>query len=187
MPPAIEPIIKQRVIAQYLQGVSRDRISTDNDIGTGTVSNIIDEWKRAVQDSDYESIGELAIHCKKEGISLADLTSSLRIRNYIKQIDPDQERVELFIADVQIHKSHKSSLDVLEKIGNIGLDVRLEELEEHIKHKQAEKERLQHEIDEARAVMHSLNVDRQIIEDYKELKNEMDKYHLKDPKMCYGI
>jgi hypothetical protein len=58
MPAAIDQIIKQRVIAQYLQGVSRDAIATDNDIGTGTVSNIIDEWKKNVQDSDYESIRE---------------------------------------------------------------------------------------------------------------------------------
>jgi hypothetical protein len=43
MPAAIDPIIKQRVIVQYLQGVSRDTIAADNGIGTGTVSNIIDE------------------------------------------------------------------------------------------------------------------------------------------------
>jgi hypothetical protein len=54
MPSAIEPTIKQRVIAQYLQGDSRDIIAADNGIGTGTVSNILDEWKRAVQGSDYE-------------------------------------------------------------------------------------------------------------------------------------
>ena len=46
MPSAIDPIIKQRVIAQYLQGVSRVAIAADNGIGTGTVSNIIDEWKK---------------------------------------------------------------------------------------------------------------------------------------------
>jgi hypothetical protein len=40
---AIDPIIKQQVIAQYLQGVSRDTIAADNGIGTGTVSNFIDE------------------------------------------------------------------------------------------------------------------------------------------------
>jgi hypothetical protein len=43
MPAAIDPIIKQRVISQYLQGVSRDKIAADNGIGTGTVSNFIDE------------------------------------------------------------------------------------------------------------------------------------------------
>ena len=46
MPAAIDPITKQRVVAQYLQGVSRDRIAADNGIGAGTVSNIIDEWKK---------------------------------------------------------------------------------------------------------------------------------------------
>ncbi|MFY9796599.1 MAG: hypothetical protein WAJ93_13010 [Candidatus Nitrosopolaris sp.] len=42
--------------------------------GTGTVSNILDEWKRAVQGSDYESLREFAIHCKKGCVNLPDLT-----------------------------------------------------------------------------------------------------------------
>ncbi|MFZ0510318.1 MAG: hypothetical protein WAM14_01820, partial [Candidatus Nitrosopolaris sp.] len=52
----------------------------------------------------------------------------------------------------------------------------------HSKQRQVEKEKIQHEIDEARATIDSVNVDRQTIEEYKELKNEMDKYHLQDPK-----
>ena len=86
MPAAIDPVIKKQVITQYLQGVSRDRIAADNGVGTGTVSNIIDEWKKGVQGSDYESVRDLAIHCKKEGVNLADFMSALRIKNYIKQI-----------------------------------------------------------------------------------------------------
>jgi hypothetical protein len=50
MPAAIDPIIKQRIISQYLHGVSRDTIAADNGIGTGTVSNFIDEWKKRVED-----------------------------------------------------------------------------------------------------------------------------------------
>jgi hypothetical protein len=53
---------------------SESRIAEGNAVGTGTVSNILDEWKRAVQGSDYESVREWAIHCKKEGINLADLS-----------------------------------------------------------------------------------------------------------------
>jgi transposase len=77
MPAAIDSVIKKQVIAQYLQGVSRDRIAADSDVGTGTVSNIIEGWKKGVQGSDYESVRELAVHCKKEGISLADLLYAL--------------------------------------------------------------------------------------------------------------
>ena len=46
MPAAIDPVIKKQLIAQYLQGGSRDQIAAENSIGTGTVSNIIDEWKK---------------------------------------------------------------------------------------------------------------------------------------------
>jgi hypothetical protein len=82
MPAAIDPIIKQRVIAQYLQGVSRDTITADNGIGTGTVSNIIDERKKGLQDSDYESIRELSVFCKKHGITLSALASCIRLTTF---------------------------------------------------------------------------------------------------------
>jgi hypothetical protein len=78
MPAAIDPVVKKQVIAQYFQGVSRDQIAAENSIGTGTVSNIIDEWKKGVQGSNYEYVRELAVNCKKEGINLADLMSPLR-------------------------------------------------------------------------------------------------------------
>jgi hypothetical protein len=47
---------------QWLSGDSRDRIAADNGVGTGTVSNIIDEWKRGVQDTDYESVREQLVN-----------------------------------------------------------------------------------------------------------------------------
>jgi hypothetical protein len=37
------------------------------------------------------------------------------------------------------------------------------------------------------AIIDSVNVDKQTIEDYKELKNEMDKYHLEDPKKFLNV
>jgi histidyl-tRNA synthetase len=119
---------------------------------------------------------------------LQDLVASLRIKNYIKQLGAiDERQVEQFIARSANSQDPQKLLDVLEKIGNIGLDVPLVELEEYIKQKQAEKETLQHEIDEARTILDSVNVDRQIVEDYKVLKNEMDKYHLQDPKKFLNV
>ena len=135
MPAAIDPVIKKQVIAQYLQGVSRDRIAVNNDVGTGTVSNIIEEWKRGVQGSDYESVRDLAIHCKKEGVNLGDLVSALRI-NYFTQIGVDEGRAEQFITRCANSQDVQKLVDVLDKIGG-HIDVPLEELEEHIKQKQA--------------------------------------------------
>ena len=111
--------------------------------------------------------------------------SALRIKNYIKQLGGNEERVEQFIARCANSQDPQKLVDVLDKIGHI--DVPLEELEEHIKLKQAEKDTLLHEIDEARAVIDSVNVDKQIIEDFNELKNEMSKYHLEEPKKFLNV
>ncbi len=51
-----ESVIKKQVIAQYLQGVSREKIAESNGIGAGTVSNIIEECKSGIEGSDYESV-----------------------------------------------------------------------------------------------------------------------------------
>jgi hypothetical protein len=95
--------------------------------------------------------------------------------------------VKRYIARCANSHDPQKLVDVLEKIGHIGLDVPLEELEEHIKQRQVEKAALQHEIDEARATIDNVNVERQIIEDFKELKNELDKYHLEDPKKILNV
>jgi chromosome segregation ATPase len=111
--------------------------------------------------------------------------SALRIKNYIKQISVDEERVEQFITRCANSQDSQKLVDVLDKIGNI--DVPLEELEENIKQEHAEKEKLQHEIDEARAIIDSVNADRQTIKDFKELKNQMGRYHLEDPKKFLNV
>jgi hypothetical protein len=69
MPAAIDTVIKKQVVNQWLSGDSRDRIAAENDIGAGTVSKIIDEWKKGVQDSGYEFIRELWVFGKKQGIT----------------------------------------------------------------------------------------------------------------------
>ncbi|MFZ0514926.1 MAG: SDR family NAD(P)-dependent oxidoreductase [Candidatus Nitrosopolaris sp.] len=79
-----------------------------------------------MQDSDYESVRELAVHCKKEGINLADLTSALRIRNYIKELRTEEERVEQFIARCANSQDPQKLVDALEKIGNIGQKGRID-------------------------------------------------------------
>jgi len=46
MPPSIDNSVKTDVIKQWLDGDTRDKIADDNQIGAGTVSGIINEWKK---------------------------------------------------------------------------------------------------------------------------------------------
>ena len=64
--------------------------------------------------------------------------------------------MEQFIARCVNSQDPQKLADVLDKIGHI--DIPLEELEEHIKLKRAEKETLLHEINEARAIIIIMSV-----------------------------
>ena len=69
--------------------------------------------------------------------------------------------MEQFIIRCANSQDQQKIIDIVDKIGHI--DVPLEELDEHIKLKQAEQEILLHEINEARAIIDSVNVDKQTI------------------------
>jgi hypothetical protein len=58
MPVAINEQTKQRVIHQWISGDTREKIAIGNDIGEGTVSGIVNDWKRELEDSEYESVRE---------------------------------------------------------------------------------------------------------------------------------
>ena len=98
MPAAIDRQVKKQVINQWLSGDSRDKIAADNDIGAGTVSNIVNEWKKGVEDSDYDSIRELTVPLKKQGIGLKELAPFVRLYNYIQKLGANQDQIESFIA-----------------------------------------------------------------------------------------
>jgi hypothetical protein len=188
MPAAIDPIIKQRVIAQYLQGVSRDKIAADNGIGTGTVSNIIDEWKKEVQDSDYESIRELSVFCKKQGITLNALASCIRLNNYIQSLGANESTLESLIVNLANYPDRDPAklIEAAAQISESGIP--LEKLEEHVKTLVAEEEMLQREIDEGRAILDGVLEDvesrTKIMEEYAQMKAEMRRYGIgpEDPK-----
>jgi hypothetical protein len=152
MPAAIDPIIKQRVIAQYLQGVSRDTIAADNGIGTGTVSNIIDEWKKGVQNSDYESIRELSVFCKKQGVTLNTLASCIRLNNYLSLgANVNESTLESLITNLANYPDRDPAklIEAAAQISESGIP--FEKLEEHVKALMVKKETLEREIDDAAA------------------------------------
>ena len=54
MPAPIDEIVKRRVVQQWLAGEAR----ADNDIGAGTVSIIVDEYKAGLDNFDLDSFSD---------------------------------------------------------------------------------------------------------------------------------
>jgi hypothetical protein len=51
-------IIKRRVVQQWLSGESRDKIAADNNISSGTVTSIVDNYKIGLDNLDFGSFRE---------------------------------------------------------------------------------------------------------------------------------
>jgi hypothetical protein len=190
MPAAIDIVIKNQVVNRWLSGASRDRIAADNDIGAGTVSNIIDEWKKRMQDSDYESIRELSVFCKKQGVTLNALASCIRLNNYIQSLgaNANESTLESLIANMANYPDHDPS-KLIEAAAQVSeSDIPLGQLEEHVKALMAEKETLQRQIDEGRAILDGVLEDvesrTKLLEEYAQMKVEMRRYGIgsEDPK-----
>ena len=186
MPSAIDSQVKKHVINQWLSGDSRDRIAADNNIGAGTVSNIINEWKRGIEDFDYDSLRGLAVFSKKKGMTLSDVASNIRLNNYIEKLGADEDQIETFIANLANSPEPEKLIDVANQVApsSRSESIPLEELEGHIKQKKEEKQMLEDEIKQARAILENTNVEVQTINDYKQLKADLGKHNLsfEDPE-----
>jgi len=172
--------VKKRVINQWLSGDSRDRIAADNDIGGGTVSNIINEWKKGVVDSEYDAVRELTMSLKKQGIGLNELACSVRLNNYIQKLGANQDQIETFIGNLTNSPEPEKLMDVANQVAHLSRSesIPLEDLKDHVKQKEEENQRLEEEIKQGRATLERTNVDIQTIYEYNHLKAELGKNHL---------
>src|SRR6188472_4090 len=100
MPAPIGEIVKRRVIQQWLAGETREKIIADNNIGAGTVSIIVDEYKLGLDNFNHDSFRELTIEAKKRGISTSDLASFFRVYNFFRTSGAKENEVESFITNI---------------------------------------------------------------------------------------
>ncbi|MFL6473374.1 MAG: hypothetical protein ACJ71H_21305 [Nitrososphaeraceae archaeon] len=82
MPAPIDEIVKRRVVQQWLSGEARDKIAADNNIGSGTVTSIVDNYKIGLDNLDFGSFRELMVEAKKQGLTPSELASHFRLYNF---------------------------------------------------------------------------------------------------------
>ncbi|MGN6348344.1 MAG: hypothetical protein ACTHLL_01140 [Candidatus Nitrosocosmicus sp.] len=124
----IPPEIKRKVLGQWLQGISRDKIANLNEIGSGTVSNIIQHAKGG--DCDIDLMRQNALDMRKEEISISDLASSIRLNKILKQYGIPEEDVEEILKDIDIHcfkrnKDKKEFVKEIQKISYLAADFKV--------------------------------------------------------------
>src|SRR5687768_6260730 len=93
----IAEYIKSAVIDAWMMGKSREKIASEFNISTGSVSNVIEQWQNRIGVFDANNLRELGIALKKAGMKPVQCASGLRINNIINQLGIDENHLHDFV------------------------------------------------------------------------------------------
>jgi hypothetical protein len=181
MPAPIDEAVKRRVVQQWLAGEAREKIIADNNIGAGTVSIIVDEYKLGLDNFNHDSFRELTIEAKKRGISTSDLASFFRLYNFFRNSGAKENEVESFIINVNSgYLPPGKSIELINQIYNISKSesVPPDQLPNYVRQKLEEKQRIDKHIKDADAVLQRKNVSIEAINEHIQLNEELKKNRL---------
>jgi predicted transcriptional regulator len=111
--------IKVQVLYQWIQGISRDKIAENNDIGRGTVSNIIEQFKTNVPDIDL--MRQTVLQIKKENIAIFSFAASIRLRRLLEDLEITEDKIESLLEEINIYcfKQEITPKDFVLKINEV--------------------------------------------------------------------
>jgi hypothetical protein len=110
--------IKSLVIQGHLNGKSRDKISKETKISTGSVSNILKDWKRGINIPEIDELRAFAITVKKSGLSIEQCAQGYKTAQILKSLG---------VVD-DVDDENEYSRDIKAKEKNIGLPTFIEEI-----------------------------------------------------------
>jgi hypothetical protein len=114
----IPKVVREKVITEWLQGLSRDKIAVNNDIGGGTVTEIIKDYSE--NNSDVDKQREFVVALMREGTDLNLFASSIRLKRFLERLGIDEERLDSFLVNVEEHcfKKNKETNDFIKSVND---------------------------------------------------------------------
>jgi hypothetical protein len=180
MPAPINDIIKKRVVQQWLSGEARDKIAADNNIGEGTVSGIVSEFKIGLDNAEFDSARELALAVKKQGMTLSELSSNYRLYNFVRS-GAAEEDIESFI--VNISTSDLPPEKVIQYVNQLydvskAESLPLDQVSGYIREKLEQKQKIDDDIQQTDAILQSKNVNIEAINEHIQLNQKLNEHGL---------
>jgi hypothetical protein len=97
-----EPI-RRKVFRQWLDGPPRQQIARDNQIGTGTVSEIIKEIKEHDSEARIDLLRETSVMLRRQGLNIDSFARSIRLKRILDEIGLNEEQLEDFAVHLNVH------------------------------------------------------------------------------------
>jgi hypothetical protein len=177
----IDEIVKRRVIQQWLSGESRDKIAADNNIGSGTVSSIVNNYKIGLDNLDFGSFRELMVEAKKRGMTPSDLASFFRLFHYFRSSGAAVEDIESFIVNIGgSNLPHEKVIQYVNQLYEVSKEESIppHEVPNYIKEKFEEKQKIDEDIKAADTVLQSKNMSIQAINEHLQLNEKLKEHGL---------
>src|SRR5919202_2637973 len=181
MPPLTDEQTRGNVIRQWISGYSRDTIAEQNNIGAGTVSSIVANYKAGLEELDFDSIRQLAVEARQQGWNLSELASHLRLYNYFLKSGAAEDKIESFIAKVSSGDvSPENVIELVYQLQELSHkeSIPLDQIPDYIKQKLEEKQKIDEEIKQAHTILQNKHVSVATINEHIQLKKELKKYGL---------
>jgi hypothetical protein len=181
MPAPIDEIVKRKVVQQWLAGEAREKIIADNNIGAGTVSIIVDDYKAGFDNFNLDSFRELTVEAKKRGISTSDLASFFRIYNFFRSSGAKENEIESFITNINSgYIPPGKAIGLINQIYNISKSesVPPDQLPNYVRQKLEEKQTLDEQVKQADGILQSKSVNIETINEYMKLNEKLNEYNL---------
>jgi hypothetical protein len=131
--------IKEKVVRQWLNGLTRESIAKENDIGVGTVTGIIQEARQQKEYKDIDLLRQISLKLKEEGLELPSLAFAIRLARIMEENGINEDQIEPIIQDFAAYSlRHNVSYDTVIKSGREALyleekyEVPIEKIPEYI-------------------------------------------------------
>jgi len=175
MPAKIPKSIREQVLKQWLQGMSRDQIAKDNDVGAGTVSSIIKDAKQEIPDIDLLRQGALVL--KKNDLNMSVFAASIRIKNKLDGMGLNEDQIDSLIDNADTH-CFKRGLTGEKYFNNVdkvcalsdNLKMPLDQLPNYITQQELELEKVEKQTEDAKLKQ------RQVLQRYNVTMDELQEF-----------
>jgi hypothetical protein len=144
MPRIITIDEKLAVIDDWLNGESRNQIAIKRILGSGTVYNIIQEWRLGIGIEKADKLRDLALKLNKTGLTVNECAIGLRMLMIFKKYgikeDDDQEQLinflqEIYIKCQEVEFKPQQVFDYISDILNFSSGIAISQIPQYMKKK----------------------------------------------------
>jgi hypothetical protein len=187
----IPELIRRNVFRQWLDGLPRQQIARDNQIGTGTVSEIIKEIKEKDSEAQIDLLRETVVMLKRQGLNIGFFAQSIRLKRILEEIGANEEQLEDFAVHLNVHCFKRkltpdTFMNVVDNISSLSanLAIPVEQLPLYIARGNTQLEELSQEIEDVKIklnwVMGNYDVTMNDLEEFRKNRPQLETLKSKE-------